>query len=180
VYPWLILPSRHRISSTPVFQTLAMRTVPSSPPRATVPMHPKVPISLDSEMVHLLTVFQKGVATWMDLLDHDCTYERTVSQRAVGSECLLRCVCGFAAKQLSLLPNGEVWTPIAAQRYVEPLGPFIKEVDPSAPLEDALTAIMMRKLRNDSSSRLRASTPFLGCRNRHQGARYQCSIYRYG
>ncbi|KAF2817308.1 uncharacterized protein BDZ99DRAFT_431317 [Mytilinidion resinicola] len=118
-------------------------TVCPSPPKIMVPMHPKVPINLDSEMVQLLTAYQRGVATWMDIFDHSCTYERTISQRALDSELLLRCICAFSAKQLSLLPNGEVWTPVAARYYVQALGLFINEVDPSAPPEEALTAIMM-------------------------------------
>ncbi|KAF2502523.1 hypothetical protein BU16DRAFT_532870 [Lophium mytilinum] len=114
-----------------------------SPPKIMVPMHPKVPINLEPEMVQLLTAYQRGVAGWMDIFDHDCTYERTISQRALDSELLLRCICAFQAKQLSLLPEGEVWAPVAARYYVQALGLFINQVDPSAPSEEALTAIMM-------------------------------------
>lgn len=94
-------------------------------------------------MAFLLDTYQSGVATWMDLFDHSCTYQRVVPQRMLSSELLLYCICAFTSKHLSLLVSGEVWTPVAGRYYGEALHMLIELLGSTAPQDDALTATMV-------------------------------------
>ncbi|KAK7413504.1 hypothetical protein QQX98_007652 [Neonectria punicea] len=94
-------------------------------------------------MVHLLNTYQTGVATWMDIFDHDCSYQREVLRRCTTSELLIRSVCAFTAKNLSLHPSGDVWAAAAARYYGESLRILIDYLDRDRPHEDALTAAML-------------------------------------
>lgn len=76
-------------------------------------------LQLNDEMVHLFNIYRSGLAAWMDVFDFSNTYQREVSRRAMYSELLLKCICAFTAKHLSLLASGEVWQPIAARYYGE-------------------------------------------------------------
>jgi hypothetical protein len=103
---------------------------------------PSVPMT--AEMAYLVHIYQSGVATWMDLFDHEAHYQRAVTRRVLVSELLLRCVCAFTAKHLSLLVSGETWTPVAARYYGESLRMLIELFSsPSTPQDDALTATML-------------------------------------
>lgn len=99
-------------------------------------------IQLNAEGAHLLTVYQTGVATWMDIFDHTCAYQREVSRRCLTSELLMSCVCAFTAKHLSLLPSGDIWTAAAARYYGNSLRALIQYLG-SPPQDDALTATML-------------------------------------
>jgi hypothetical protein len=98
---------------------------------------------MTAEMAYLLHVYQAGVATWMDLFDHRCTYQRVVTRRVLDSELLLRCVCAFSAKNLSLLASGTVWASAAARYYGESLRMLIELLGSPAPQYDALTATIL-------------------------------------
>lgn len=102
-------------------------------------------VTLTAEMAHLLHTYQNqsGVARWMDLFDHEATYQRTVSRRVLHSELLLRCVCAFTAKNLSLLQGGEIWKPTAARYYGESLRMLIEMLGGGGPQDDALTATLL-------------------------------------
>lgn len=77
------------------------------------------PAVLDDEKAHLLSTFRTGLATWMDIFDFEDTYQREVSRLALQSDLLLRCICAFTAKHLSLLASGDVWAPTASRYYGE-------------------------------------------------------------
>ena len=94
-------------------------------------------------MAFLLHTYSSGVATWMDLFDHSCTYQRVVPQRMLSSELLLYCICAFTSKHLSLLVSGEIWTPVAGRYYGEALHMLIQLLGSTAPQDDALTATML-------------------------------------
>lgn len=79
----------------------------------------------------------------MDIFDHKAHYQRVVTSRLLVSELLLRCVCAFTAKNLSLMESGQSWVPIAARYYGESLRMLIELLGSSAPHEDALTATML-------------------------------------
>ena len=81
------------------------------------PAIPSALLELDDEMVHLLNIYRSGLSAWMDIFDFENTYQREVSRRAMYSNLLLKCICSFTAKHLSLLASGEVWQPIAARYY---------------------------------------------------------------
>lgn len=98
---------------------------------------------MTAEMAYLVHVYQSGVATWMDIFDHEAHYQRTVTRRVLISELLLQCVCAFTAKNLSLLESGEIWTAAATQYYGKSLRMLIDLLGSSAPQDDALTAIML-------------------------------------
>jgi Fungal specific transcription factor domain len=112
-------------------------------PKATAPTPRSSFVNLTDEAVHVLNVFRSGLATWMDIFDHDCTYQREVGRRALSSELLGRCICAFTAKHLSLLASGEVWRPVASRYYGEALNLLIKELSSPEPQSDALTAAML-------------------------------------
>ena len=94
-------------------------------------------------MAYLLHTYQSGVATWMDLFDHSCNYQRVVPRRILSSELLLYCICAFTSKHLSLLVTGDIWAPVAGRYYGEALRMLIELLGSTAPQEDALTATML-------------------------------------
>lgn len=100
-------------------------------------------VYLNDERVHLLNVYRTGVATWMDIFDHNCTYQRQITARALSSELLLRSVCAFTAHHLSLLPSGHVWRPIASGYYGDALALLIRGVRHPEAHGDALTAAIL-------------------------------------
>ncbi len=102
-------------------------------------------VTLTVEMAHLLHAYQykSGVARWMDLFDHEATYQRAVARRVLHSELLLRCVCAFTAQHLSLLKSGEIWQGAAARYYGESLRMLIGLLGSPMPQDDALTATML-------------------------------------
>lgn len=123
----------------------ALLSQPEAPSIPALTLQPSLSptVSLTAEMAHLLYVYQSGVSTWMDLFDHTLTYQRAVTRRALVSKLLLRCVCAFTAKHLSLLVSGEIWTPVAARYYGESLRLLIGALGSAAPQEDTLTATML-------------------------------------
>ena len=102
-------------------------------------------VTLTAETAYLLHAYQNksGVARWMDLFDREATYQRAVARRVLRSELLLRCVCAFTAKHLSLLDAGEIWKPAAARYYGESLRMLIELLGSGGPQDDALTATML-------------------------------------
>ena len=102
-------------------------------------------VTLTAEMAYLLHTYRKqsGVAGWMDLFDHEATYQRAVARRVLSSELLLRCVCAFTAKHLSLLQSGGIWKPTAARYYGESLRMLIELLGGGGPQDDALTATLL-------------------------------------
>jgi hypothetical protein len=115
-----------------------------SPPLAFAPAR-TVPLSITVEVAHLLSVYTTGVATWMDIFDHSRSYQLEVPRRCLTSTLLTRCVCAFTAKQLSLLPSGEIWSVPAARYYGSALRLLIQHLDssPGSTQGDALTANML-------------------------------------
>lgn len=92
-----------------------------------------------------MTVYTEGVATWMDIFDHGRSYQLEVPRHCLTSALLTRCVCAFTAKQLSLLPSGEIWSVPAARYYGSALRLLIQHLDssPGSTQGDALTANML-------------------------------------
>lgn len=117
-----------------------------SSPRLAATAKPSVaPLSINAEVAHLLSVYTSSVATWMDLFDHGRSYQLEVPRRCLTSALLTRCVCAFTAKQLSLLPSGDIWSVSAAQYYGNALRLLIQHLDssPGSTPGDALTANML-------------------------------------
>lgn len=73
----------------------------------------------NDERVSLLNIFRADLATWMDVFDFEKTYEREITSRALYSDFLLRCICAFTARHLSLLESGNMWFPVASHYYGE-------------------------------------------------------------
>lgn len=140
--------SNHGPSSTwDIFEhSLVSNSSDSSPPDALL-AHPRrsptLAVRITSEIAYLLHAYQTGVATWMDLFDHGCTYQRAVSRLILDSELLLHCVCAFTAKNLSLLPSGMAWASTAAHHYDKSLRLLRELLNNSIPQENALTAIIL-------------------------------------
>ncbi|KAI1853593.1 hypothetical protein JX266_001577 [Neoarthrinium moseri] len=101
------------------------------------------PVSIDAETAHLLAKYKAGVATWMDIFDHGCSYQREVPRRSLTSELLMKSICAFTAKHLSLLPSGQIWAAPASTYYGDALRLLIRHLASDAPHEDALTATIL-------------------------------------
>ncbi|KAL2847831.1 hypothetical protein BJY01DRAFT_212337 [Aspergillus pseudoustus] len=73
---------------------------------------------MTAEIAHLLRVYEKGIATWMDVFDSDLTYQRSLLCLVPSSPLLLNAICALAARQLSLTaPSPLTWTPVAEHYY---------------------------------------------------------------
>lgn len=111
------------LDPTPILELSTLATVGSSssppPPSTICTPPPPALVDLDGEQAHLLNIYRLGLATWMDIFDFDNTYQREVTRRSLYSVLLLRCICGFTAKHLSLLPSGEIWRRVASRYYGE-------------------------------------------------------------
>lgn len=100
--------------------------------------------TLDPESMKLLQVYQKGIASWLDLFDDSLSYQREVPQRALVSPLIRESICALSAKQLELINECHAWTAIAAQRYGESLRLLIKACrEPDADEQDILTATIL-------------------------------------
>ncbi|KAH6643361.1 C6 zinc finger domain protein [Truncatella angustata] len=106
-----------------------------------LPHQPTIPLT--AEIAHLLAVYQTGVATWMDIFDHTCAYQREVPRRCLNSELLMRSICAFTAKHLSLLPSGLIWASAASGYYGDSLRLLIRHFNSDDPPDDALTATVL-------------------------------------
>ncbi|OCL10066.1 hypothetical protein AOQ84DRAFT_397047 [Glonium stellatum] len=137
------LPDPNSSDSAQASSVSSSQALSPATPLLTLPAAPQPTVPLNSEMVYLLNTYRSGIAAWMDVFDHNCTYQRVVCQRALVSELLLRCVCAFAAKQLCLLPSGEIWTSVATKYYSQSLNLLIKQLNNPEPQSDALTAVML-------------------------------------
>ncbi|KAA8645911.1 uncharacterized protein ATNIH1004_007332 [Aspergillus tanneri] len=104
---------------------------------------PSPSIPLTPQMVYLLNEYRKGLARWMDIFDHNCTYQREIPRRALTSELLLSCICAFTARQLSLSASGEIWTPVATNYYAQALNLLIKLLNSPASQDNTLSAVML-------------------------------------
>ncbi|GKT61782.1 C6 zinc finger domain protein [Colletotrichum tofieldiae] len=100
-------------------------------------------VTLTTEMVHLLTTYRTSVATWMDIFDYGCAYQLEVLRRCMTSKLLIRSVCAFTAKHLSLLPSGDVWVAPATRYYGESLRGLIGYIGTGSVPEDVLTATIL-------------------------------------
>ncbi|KAE8143439.1 hypothetical protein BDV38DRAFT_277460 [Aspergillus pseudotamarii] len=69
------------------------------------------------EIVHLLRVYEKSIATWMDVFDSEFTYQRRLLCMAPSSPLLLNAICALAARQLSLIDSPRTWKPVAEHYY---------------------------------------------------------------
>ena len=100
-------------------------------------------VVLTPETVYLLKRFRHGLATWMDVFDRNCTYQREVCQRALTSDLLLRCICALTARQLCLLASGEIWTPVATKYYSQSLNLLIRQLSSPESKDEAMSAVML-------------------------------------
>lgn len=82
--------------------------------------------TLQEETAELLRIYQQGIGTWMDILDHSLTFQREVLRCALSSPLLLHAICALSAKQMSLTEDESRWEPIASQHYGESLGLLIR------------------------------------------------------
>lgn len=99
---------------------------------------------LDVESVHLLRIYQNGIATWMDLFDHSLSYRREVLSRALTSPLILHSICALGARQLALVEKSSTWMNISSNRYGKALRLLIDAcVDENAKREELLTATIL-------------------------------------
>jgi hypothetical protein len=138
------------LSSSPSLPSSSASALPSSSTSSTpalVPeslhLPPRQTIPINAEIAHLLAVYQTGVATWMDIFDHACSYQREVTRRCLHSELLMRSICAFTAKHLSLLPSGHIWASAASGYYGDSLRLLIRHFNSDTPQDDALTATVL-------------------------------------
>lgn len=127
-------PSPESLNLLPLSPTTGVGT--ASPP--TTPA-----VVLTAETVYLLREFQNGLAKWMDVFDHESTYQREVCRRALTFQLLLTCICAFTARQLCLIGSGETWTPVATKYYSQSLNLLIKQINNPDRRDDILTAVML-------------------------------------
>lgn len=100
--------------------------------------------NIDSEMAELLAEFSRGVATWMDLFDHDQSYQRGVMRRAHSCPLIMQAICALTAKQLSLVKHGGIWGPVAVRYYGESLRLLISALaDATSHPEDPFLATIL-------------------------------------
>ncbi|KAL4914303.1 hypothetical protein BDW62DRAFT_213532 [Aspergillus aurantiobrunneus] len=71
---------------------------------------------ITADIVHL-RVYEKGIATWMDVFDSDLTYQRHLLYLAPSSPLLLNTICALSARQLSLIVSPITWKPVAEHYY---------------------------------------------------------------
>lgn len=126
---------------TPPSSTSNSTTSASSPSTALV----QTALPLNAEMAYLLSIYATGLATWMDIFDHNRSYQCEVPRRCLTSALLTRCVCAFTAKHLSHRASGEVWSSRAVHYYGDSLRLLIQHLDsnPGSSEGDALTANML-------------------------------------
>lgn len=74
---------------------------------------------ITADVVHLFRVYEKGIATWMDVFDSDFTYQRHLLCLAPSYPLLLNAICALSARQLSLIVSPVTWKPVAEQYYCQ-------------------------------------------------------------
>ncbi|KAF2794897.1 hypothetical protein K505DRAFT_303155 [Melanomma pulvis-pyrius CBS 109.77] len=101
-------------------------------------------VTLTPETAFLLQAYLRTVATWMDLMDHSCTYQLSIPRLILSSPLLFHCICAFTAKHLALAHSRQntFWDPIARQHYGESLRLLISALNSSSH-EHALTATIL-------------------------------------
>ncbi|KAI7978442.1 hypothetical protein EIK77_001966 [Talaromyces pinophilus] len=85
-------------------------------------------VTVTKEIVRLLNIYQTGIGTWMDILDHSCTYQRQVLRYALSSSLLLHAICALSAKQMSLIGDSFLWESVSTRYYGLSLGLLIEEL----------------------------------------------------
>ncbi|KAF2176737.1 hypothetical protein K469DRAFT_605880 [Zopfia rhizophila CBS 207.26] len=102
-------------------------------------------VSLTSETAFLLQTYRRTVATWMDVFDHNQTYELSIPRLTLTSPLLFHCICAFTARHLSLSQSGRnsSWTPIAQHHYGEALRLLISLLNSPSAQDHALTATIL-------------------------------------
>ncbi|KAF4545285.1 putative cytochrome P450 [Lasiodiplodia theobromae] len=115
---------------------------PAAPWPSTTPSSPTAAVATkqndDCTTTTLLRIYQHGIGTWMDVMDHSHRYQRAVLRLALSSPLILHALCALAAKQMSLVsphrhhyhaspsaaaaaPPPSLWEPLAARYYGESL-----------------------------------------------------------
>ncbi|KAK0618676.1 Benzoate 4-monooxygenase, partial [Lasiodiplodia hormozganensis] len=116
-------------------QSTLLLPPPAAPPwPSTTPSSPTAAVATkqndDCTTTTLLRIYQHGIGTWMDVMDHSHRYQRAVLRLALSSPLILHALCALAAKQMSLVsssaaaaagPPPSLWEPLAARYYGESL-----------------------------------------------------------
>ncbi|POR32528.1 Uncharacterized protein TPAR_07293 [Tolypocladium paradoxum] len=105
----------------------ASSTVPREP-RRSPQLQGLIEVTVTEEIAKLLDIYQRGIGTWMDVLDHSLAYQRQVVRYALSSPLLLHAICALSAKQMSLLGEAFLWEPVSARHYGKSLGLLIREL----------------------------------------------------
>jgi hypothetical protein len=77
--------------------------------------------TMTSENAYLLRIYEKGIATWMDVFDCSLSYQQALLNLVPSLPLLLNSTCALAARQLSLISSPMVWTPVAERYYGQSL-----------------------------------------------------------
>ena len=87
-------------------------------------------IALTSETAFLLQTYVRTVATWMDVFDHNSTYQLRIPQLVIKSPLLFHCVCAFTANHLALSDSSHnpAWKLVAVKHYGEVMMPQVQPV----------------------------------------------------
>jgi hypothetical protein len=101
-------------------------------------------VTLTPETAFLLQTYLRTVATWMDLLDFDLTYQLSIPRVALSSPLLFHSICAFTARHLSLSNSRQQssWDPVARFHYGESLRLLIAALN-SPSYKHALTATLL-------------------------------------
>ncbi|KAK8104664.1 uncharacterized protein PG998_011697, partial [Apiospora kogelbergensis] len=139
------LPRSRTLSVPSISSSVNPQRGSNSDPSVSLSSPSPSPLSINSEAAHLLSVYTTGVATWMDVFDHDRSYQCEVPRRCLVSSLLTKCVCAFAAKQLSLIASGEIWSAPATHYYGDALLLLIQHLNSASDSgrDDMLTANML-------------------------------------
>lgn len=81
------------------------------------PMQSSTAVAITSEIAYLLELYRSSIATWMDVLDHQRSFEVEVMRLAMSSPLLLHAVCALAAQHKSLATESFLWAPLSSHHY---------------------------------------------------------------
>ncbi|PVH98767.1 hypothetical protein DM02DRAFT_643403 [Periconia macrospinosa] len=89
-------------------------------------------MSLTPEGAFLFHTYLRTVAIWMDLMDHENTYQTHIPRYILTSPLLFHSVCAFAARYLSLCNSQQLhstWESVASSHYGEALQLMIRALN---------------------------------------------------
>ncbi|CAI6242713.1 unnamed protein product [Periconia digitata] len=106
-----------------------------SPPAPMLPLPEEPHVTLTPETAFLFNKYVRTVATWLDLMDHENTYQTRIPRYILSSPLLFHSVCAFTARHLSLCNSQQLrstWENVASSHYGEALQLMIRALNQSS------------------------------------------------